>query len=110
MVPVVAALHLAVVSFAFGPRCIAYIVAAYLSAVAVWGAVFLLSEQRHQVVWGVGLLVVVIIQQIAYRVWKAELPGFWWPLGQFGALHFPIAVGISEAAKWGRRTPKFGGQ
>jgi hypothetical protein len=34
-------LHLAAVSFALGPRCIAYVVAAYLSAVVVWGSVLM---------------------------------------------------------------------
>jgi hypothetical protein len=104
---VVATLHLMALSFAFGPRSAAYVLAAYLSAVTVWGSVFLMSQQRRHAEWVVGSLAIVIIQQIAYRVWKAELPGFWWPLVQFGTVQFVIAVGISGAAKRARRTAKF---
>ena len=107
LVAMIAALHLAALSFALGPRCIAYIVAAYLSAVVVWGIVFLTSKQRRQAGWVVGLVVIVIIQQIAYQVWKAELSGFWWPLAQFGALQVLIAITISQAMKQARGTANF---
>jgi hypothetical protein len=41
LVAMIGGLHLAAVSFALGPRCIAYVVAAYLSAVVVWGSVLM---------------------------------------------------------------------
>jgi hypothetical protein len=104
---VVAMLHLATLSFAFGPRSAAYVLAAYLSAVTVWGGVFLMSQQTRRAGWVAGSLAIVIGQQIAYRVWKAELQGLSWPLVQFGTLQFLIAVGISEVAKRARRTARF---
>jgi hypothetical protein len=101
----VAALHLAGLSFALGPKCIPYIAAAYLTAVVVWGGVLMSTwKGRVGVIVGVGLSVAV--QQVAYQIWKVELGGFWWPLAQFGALQLLIAVGISEVANRARRTDK----
>jgi hypothetical protein len=89
---------LAAVSFALGPRCIAYVVAAYLSAVVVWGSV-LMSMGRGRLGFIVGVGLSVAVQQAAYQVWKGELGGFWWPLAQFGALQALIAAGVSQVTK-----------
>jgi hypothetical protein len=98
LVAVIGGLHLAALSFALGPRCIAYVVVAYLSAVVVWGSLLMgLGRRRLGFIVGIGLS--VAFQQAAYQVWKGELGGFWWPLAQFGALHVMIAVGISQLAK-----------
>ncbi len=98
LVAVIAGLHLAALSFALGPRCIAYVVAAYLSAVVVWGSV-LISVGKRRLGIIVGVWLSVAVQQAAYQIWKGELGGFWWPLAQFGALQLLIAVGISQVTK-----------
>ena len=89
---------MAVLSYAFGPRHSGYIFGACLSAVAVWGVVFLWNEQRRRRAMIVGVVLGLIVQQVIYQVWKAELPGFWWPLAQFAALQFLIAFGLGRAA------------
>ena len=69
-----------------------------------------MSKPKRQAAWVVGLLAIIIIKQIAYQVWKAELSGFWWPLAQFGALQFLTVAGISQAAEQARRTANFHGR
>lgn len=95
---VVAALHVAVLSVLFGLRQIGYIMAASLSATLIWGAVFTLNAPRRRTGVIAGMALGVIVQQIAYQVWKAELPGFWWPLGQFAAVQFLMAYGLWRCA------------
>jgi hypothetical protein len=96
LVAVIAGLHLFAVSIALGPRCIAYIVAAYLSAVAVWDVVSLARKERRRVGWVAGLLVIVVIQQMAYHRMKSALPGVWWPLVQFFAVQLLIGIGVAR--------------
>jgi len=95
---VMGALHVAVFSYAFGPRHIGYILAACVSAVVVWGVVLLVNESKRRRAMIVGVVLGLIVQQVIHRVWKTEVPGFWWPLAQFAALQFLIAFGLSRAA------------
>lgn len=95
---VVVALHVTVLSIAFGLRHIGYILAATLSAPFVWGVVFFLKGQKRRAGLIAGVLVSLAIQQVAYQAWKTEFPGFWWPLAQFGALHVVVAYGIGRTA------------
>jgi uncharacterized membrane protein YccC len=94
---VIAALHVAVLSFVFGPRHIGYLLVAALSATVIWGAVFFLNERKRRAGFIVGVVASLVIQVVAGRVLKAELPGFWWPLAQFGAVQFLVACGITKA-------------
>ena len=94
---VIAALHVAVLSFLFGPRHIGYILVAVFSAILIWGVVFFLSERKRRAGFIAGAILGLVIQVMAYRLLKAELPGFWWPLAQFGALQFLVAYGIGKA-------------
>ena len=98
LVVVIAALHVAVLSYAFGPRLISYILAASLSALVVWGVVFIVNEARRRRAMIVGVVLGLIVQQVVYQIWKTELPGYWWPLAQFAALQFLIAFGLSRFA------------
>jgi hypothetical protein len=107
LVAIIVAPHMVLLSMLFGPRHIGYIVTATLSATLIWGVVLLLDGRKHRAGVIAGLVVVLAVQQAAYQVWKAKLPGCWWPLGQFGALQFLIAVGISQAAKQASGTGKF---
>jgi hypothetical protein len=98
LVVVIAALHVAVLSYAFGPRHINYIFVACLSALVVWGVVCIVNEARRRRAMIVGVVLGLIVQQVVYQVWKTELPGFWWPLAQFAALQFLIGFGLGRLA------------
>ena len=98
LVVVIAVLHVAVLSFVFGPRHIGYLLVACVSAVAVWGVVFLWNEPKRRRAMIVGVVLGLIVQQVIHQVWKTEVPGFWWPLAQFAALQFLIAFGLGKAA------------
>ena len=109
LMAVIAALHAAVLSLALGPRCIAYIAAAYLSAVVVWGSVAMSAGKRRvAVIVGAGLTVAV--QQAAYQAWKAELAGFWWAAAQFLALQWLVGAGVQRTIRyalgWGVSSPQ----
>jgi hypothetical protein len=92
----IAALHVTVLSVAFGPRHMGYLLTATLSATLIWGVVFFLSERKRRRGVIAGVVVGLVVQQVAVHVWKAELPGFWWPLAQFGALQLLVACGIGK--------------
>lgn len=94
----IAALHMAVLSFAFGPRHLGYILTAILSGTLILGGIFLLSGRKRRAGFIAGLVVWLAIQQVAYQIWKDELPGYWWALAQFAALQSLIAVGIGRNA------------
>ena len=95
---VIAALLLTAFSILHGPRHLGYIVATVLSGTLIWGVVSFLSEQKRRAGTVAGVVVALAVQQVAYQVWKSELPGFWWPLAQFGALQFLVAYGIGKSA------------
>jgi hypothetical protein len=109
LVAMIGALHVAVVSFALGPRCLAYIGAAYLSAVVVWGGVAMSARKRRVAVM-VGAGLTVAVQQAAYQAWKAELGGVWWAVVQFLALEWLIGAGVQRAIRyalgWGVSGPQ----
>lgn len=86
----VVVVHLGVLSFVFGPRRIEYALAAYFSAVFVWGIAFFLGGQRRVVIW-MAIAVTIVIQQAAYHMMEWENFGFWWPLTQFFTVHFILA-------------------
>jgi hypothetical protein len=96
LMAVIAALHVAVLSAVFGLRHIGYVLVATLSATLIWGVVFFLNKRQCRARIIGGVVVVLAVQQVAYQVWKAELPGFWWPLAQFAALQFLVAYGIGR--------------
>ena len=98
LVAVIVALHVAVLSMVFGMRHVGYISVAAFSATLIWGRVFFLNERKRRA----GLVAAVFgglaVQQLVYQSWKAELPGFWLPLAQFGALQFIVAYGIRRTS------------
>jgi hypothetical protein len=98
IVLLVAALHMAVVSIVFGPRHVGYMISATLSATLIWGGVFLLNERKRRAGAVAGIVVGLVVQQVAYQVWKTQLGGFWWPLVQFGGLQCLVAWGIWRLA------------
>jgi hypothetical protein len=98
IVMVTAALHFAVLSFVFGLRHPGYIVTTILSATLIWGVVRLLKGQKGCMPLIAASAMSVAVQQVAYQAWKTELPGFCWPLAQFVALHFLVAVSLLKTA------------
>ena len=94
----IAALHVAALSMVFGLRHMGYILSATLSATLIWGVVFFLNERKRRTGVMAGVAVALVVQQVTYQVWKAELPGFGWPLAQFAALHVLVALGVSRGA------------
>lgn len=88
---VIAALHVAVLSVIFGPRHIGYLLVAALSATPTWGVVFFLNEQKHRTGIIVGAVIGLVIQLVAYQIWKGELPRYWLALAQFWSLQFLVA-------------------
>jgi hypothetical protein len=98
LVAVIGALHVAGLSFLFGPRHIDYTLTATLSATLIWGVVFVLNEAKRRVGFIVGVVLALIVQVVGHQIWKAELPGFWWALAQFGALQFLIACALGRTA------------
>jgi len=96
LVAIIAGLHVTVFSVVLGPRCVPYLAAAYLTAVAVWGSISVSGWMgRAGVIVGVGLS--LAIQQTAYHAWKTELGGVWWPLAQYFALQLLIGGGVRRA-------------
>jgi hypothetical protein len=91
LVAVIAALHVAVLSFVFGPRHLGYILVAALSATLPWGVVFFLNKQKHRTGIIVGAVIGLVIQLVAYQIWKGELPRYWLALAQFWSLQFLVA-------------------
>ena len=79
-----------------GPKCLAYLMAAYLGGVVIWGSL-LMSERKRRVRLLVGVGLSLVVQQAAYLIWKGELAGFWWPLAQFFAVQLLIGVGVERA-------------
>jgi hypothetical protein len=94
IVLLVAALHVAVASLVLGPRHAGYLMSAALSATLIWGGVFVLHERKRSAGAVAGVVVGLAVQQVAYQVWRSELGGFWWPLGQFWALQCLVAWSI----------------
>ena len=94
----IAALHVAVLSFVFGLRHIGYLLTTTLSATLIWGVVFFLNERKRRAGFIAGVVLALIVQVVGYQIWKAQLPGFWWPLAQFGALQFLIACALGRTA------------
>ena len=95
---VIAALVGTALSILLGARHVGYILAAVLSATLIWGVVPFLNGQKRRAGMIAGVIAGLVVQQVAYQVWKAEPPGFWWPLAQFGALQFLVAYGIGRSA------------
>lgn len=98
IVPLVAALHVAVLSVVLGPQHVGYMVVAALSATLIWGGVCMLNKRKRQAGVVAGIIAGLAVQQVAYQVWKEQLGGFWWPLAQFGALQSLVAWGVWRLA------------
>ena len=96
LMAVIAALYVALLSFFIGLRHLGYIMTAMLSAILIWSVLCFLNNRKHRAGFIAGIVIGLAVQQVAYQVWKSELPGFCWPLLQFGALQCLIAYGMGR--------------
>jgi hypothetical protein len=98
----VVALHLVILSFMFGPRQIGYALAAYFSAVFIWGLVFMFGGQRRVGFWIAGAVATMVMQQAAWFTMARQDFGFCWPLAQFASLHFLVGLAARAILNSGR--------
>jgi hypothetical protein len=92
------ALHLLVLSFFVSIPPAKYFFATCMGTVVVWGLVFSLKEQQRKVGIAVGLLLALVIQQLAFQIWRSELAGIWWPLLQFFSLQYVVILSLSRSS------------
>ena len=93
---VVAGLHLAAMSFAFGPWHWKYLLVAGASGALLWGVVPVLLPLRRWTGLLVGAALALAVQQAAFWLWRAKLGDAWWPLAQFASIYFLIGVGFGR--------------
>ncbi|HOW68496.1 MAG TPA: hypothetical protein P5186_09395 [Candidatus Paceibacterota bacterium] len=93
-----AALHIVVLSVVFGFRHVGYMGAATFSGTLIWGGCFFLNEGNRPAGFAAGIVVGLAVQQVVYQAWRVELPGFWWSLILFLALHVLVAFGLGRIA------------
>jgi predicted tellurium resistance membrane protein TerC len=65
--------------------------------VVVWGIVCSLKEQKRRVGIITGLVGALVIQQVAFHVWRSEMTGIWWPLVQFLSLQCVVVSSLSSS-------------
>jgi hypothetical protein len=94
---VVVALHLIVLGFFFFKPPVNYFAVTCLSTVIVWAAVFAWVKRKRWVGITAGLLLQLAVQQVAYHAWLSDQAGVWWPLVQFLALQYVIALRLSSS-------------
>lgn len=89
------ALHLIALGFFFYKPPADYFVVICVSTVIVWPAALSLCRRRKWAGLIGGLLVQVVIQQVAYHYWLAGETTIWWPLAQFLGLQYIMALRIA---------------
>ena len=94
---VVVALHLIFVAFFFFKPPINYFAVTCLSTIIVWSAVFAWFKRGRWVGITVGALLQLAVQQITYHAWLSGQADIWWPLVQFIALQYVIALRLSSS-------------
>lgn len=91
---VVVALHLIVLGFVFFKPPLNYFAVMCLSTILVWAAVFTF-KRRPRAAMIVGVLLQITIQQVAYHAWLSSQTSIWWPLAQFLALQYVVALRLA---------------
>ena len=94
---VVVALHLIMAGFFFFKPPLNYFAVICLSTIIVWAIVFSLGRRKRWACIIAGLLLQVIIQQIAYHWWLREQVGICWPLAQFLGLQYLVAFRLGSS-------------
>ena len=91
---VVVALHLIVLGFVFFKPPLNYFAVMCLSTIMVWSTVFSFRRRPRAAIIAGGLLQ-IIIQQVAYHAWLSAQTSIWWPLAQFLALQYVVALRLA---------------
>ncbi len=91
---VVVALLVIVLGFVIFKPPLNYFVVSCLSTIMVWAAVFSLKRRPRAAII-VGVLLQITIQQVAYHAWLAPQTSLWWPLAQFLALQYVVALRLA---------------
>ena len=94
---VVLAVHLIVLSFFFFKPPVNYFVVTCLSTVIAWSVVFSFSSRKRWAAVGAGLLLQLVVQQVAYHAWLSDQAGVWWPLAQFLSLQYVMALRLGSS-------------
>ncbi len=89
------AFHLIVLPFFFFNPPVNYFVVTCLSTIIVWSAAFSLSRRKKRAGIIAASLLQLVIQQVAYHAWVSVQAAVWWPLVQFIALQYVVALRIS---------------
>lgn len=93
---IVALLHVAALSFAFGPWHWKYLLVTVVSGALLWGALPALLPVRRWTGLLIGAVLALAAQQTAFWLWRAKLGDVWWPLAQFASVHFLIGLGFGR--------------
>jgi hypothetical protein len=93
---VVVAVHLIVLTFFFFKPPVNYFVVTCLSTVIVWSAAFGFSGRKKWAGILAASLLQLVIQQVAYHAWVSVQAAVWWPLVQFIALQYVVALRIGS--------------
>ncbi|MCI0747160.1 MAG: hypothetical protein L0Y58_17290 [Verrucomicrobia subdivision 3 bacterium] len=96
---VVVALHVIVLSLFFFKSRVNYFVVTCLSTAIVWSMVFSFSKRKKWVGIVSGSLVQLAIQQVAYHALLSVQAGAWWPLAQFLALQYLVALRLGSSSE-----------
>lgn len=93
---VVAGLHLAGLSFAFGPCHWKYLLVTAISGATLWGLLPALVPLRRWTGMLISAALALGVQQASLWLWREKMGGAWWPLAQFASVHFLIHLGCGR--------------
>lgn len=90
------ALPLIVLGFVFFKPPLNYFAVICLSTIMVWAAVFSFKRSLRAAII-TGSLLQLAIQQVAYHSWLSTQTSIWWPLVQFLALQYVVALRLGNS-------------
>ena len=93
---VVVAVHLIVLGFFLFKPPLNYFAVTCLSTVVVWPTVFWFRKRNRRTAIIAGSLLQLGTQQFAYHAWLAGQAGVLWPLLQFIALQYVVALRLGS--------------
>jgi hypothetical protein len=96
---IVAMLHVAALSFAFGPWHWKYVIVTAISGAMLWGVFPVLLPLRRWSGLALGMVGALMVQQAAFWFWRAKLGGIEWPLAQFASIHFLMGLSFDRVRR-----------
>lgn len=95
---VVVALHVLLASLFLSPHPGKYAFSACLATIVIWGTLYYLKQHQRSAGIIAGFLLALVVQQIAFHVWRSEFADIWWPLVQFLSLQYVVAGALRSSA------------